>query len=277
MGALPFPGSTLLANNHVRYALRRTLLSPFTDIAASLGPCPRCSCPDHPTHHLACRTTGPLRTIRHTAIKDILVQKIRDSGKEARPEEVVGMFINENQAPVRVIADIRTFLDSHQENLDVTIRHVPFQDHPFPSPTSAEVSAALEAARSNHPDRLHPVLTWDDADDNGPVHPAVDRIRMYRRLATDKAIHPTIRTAEASKRAHYAQVHQSVIPVVITANGVLSASTRAVINSIAVQSNPTSSTEQVKFRDRLLHRLSVALIQHASRMGSLCADRALIS
>ena len=26
---------------------------------------------------------------------------------------------------------------------------------------------------------------------------------------------------------------------------------------------------------RLLHRLSVALIQHASRMGTLCADRAL--
>jgi hypothetical protein len=275
MGALPFPGSTQLANSHVRYALRRTLLSPFTDIAAPSGPCPRCSCPDHPTHHLACRTTGPLRTIRHTAIKDILVQKIRESGREARPEEVVGLFINEQQAPVRVIADITTTLDGQRENLDITIRHVPFQDHPFPNPSPAEVQSALDAARSSHPDRLHPVLAWDDTDDNGPVHPAVDRIRMFRRLATDKAIHPVIRTAEAGKRAHYAKVHQSVLPVTITANGILSASARAAINSLAVQAHPTSTTEQVKFRDKLLHRISVALIQHASRMGSLCADRAL--
>ena len=98
---------------------------------------------------------------------------------------------------------------------------------------------------------------------------------MFRRLAIDKAIHPVIRAAEAEKRTHYAKVHQSVLPITITANGVLSASARAAFNSLAVRSHPTSTTEQVKFRDRLRPRLSVALIQHASRMGALCADRAL--
>ena len=108
-----------------------------------------------------------------------------------------------------------------------------------------------------------------------PFTPVVQNIRMFRRLASDKVIHPVIRAAEAQKRAHYAKVHQSVLPVTITANGVLSASARAAFNSLAVQSNPSSTTEQVKFRDRLIHRLSVSLIQHACRMGTICADRAL--
>ena len=275
LSALPLPGTTMLSNNHARYALRRTLLSPFADITTASGPCPRCSCPDHPTHHLACRITGPLRTIRHTAIKDIIIHKIRESGKEARAEEVVGMLVDQGNGPVRVIADITTILDGHRENLDVTIRHIPPLEAAFPTPQPAEIQAALDASRLIRPDRLHPVLSWDDIDDDGPIHPVVQNIRMFRRLASDKVIHPVIRAAEAQKRAHYAKVHQSVLPVTITANGVLSASARAAFNSLAVQSNPSSTTEQVKFRDRLIHRLSVSLIQHACRMGTICADRAL--
>jgi hypothetical protein len=38
MSALPLPGTTMLSNNHARYALRRTLLSPFADITAPSGP-----------------------------------------------------------------------------------------------------------------------------------------------------------------------------------------------------------------------------------------------
>jgi hypothetical protein len=272
MGAMPFPGTTMLSDPQVRYALRRTLLSPFREIVSPDGVCPRCNgCPDHPTHHLACRTTGPLRTLRHTAIKDILVSKVRDTGKDARPEAVVGHFLS-NGIQVSVRNDITAILNDRIENIDVGIVSIPTPPPHIPLPTPAE----LASPPTDQPaPNLHPALQWDEEEING-VHPQVKLIRKFRQILTDRIIYPVIRDAEKRKRDHYAKVDQSVYPFIISANGTLSSSSRTAIENIAVQFSAHNIMEQVRFRDSIIHRLSVALIQHASRMGTLCSAHTLL-
>ncbi len=63
---------------------------------------------------------------------------------------------------------------------------------------------------------------------------------------------------------------------VISAYGTPSSSSRTAIEKIAVQFNTHNITEQVRFRDSNIHRLYAALIQHASRMGTLCSAHTLL-
>jgi hypothetical protein len=272
MYALPSPGSTMLSRTDLRYAIRRTLLSPFAELMTDAAGCRRCvGINNHPTHHLSCKATGPLRTVRHTAIRDILVSKIIETGREVRTEQVVGSYEDNHQTTHSIRNDISAVIDGNNENIDVSIIAIPPPSAALRPPSPSEVQAALTHDRAHH-QQLHPVMQWDEPDE-GSTHPQVAFIRKFRQLFLSQQVYPHIRTAEDKKRTKYAKAGASVFPFIITANGAVGPSARAAIDGIAISFNSSNVLEQARFRERLMNRLSVALAQFGSRMGSLCVSQ----
>ena len=122
----------------------------------------------------------------------------------------------------------------------------------------------------------HPMLRWTEAD-QGEVHPQVTLIRKFRQMALSAAILPTIAQEERKKRSHYARANTTVIPFVLSAQGVVGPAARHIFDAIAMRYSLLDVQEQVKYRSLLFHRLSVALIQFACRMGAQRASFALVA
>ena len=78
---------------------------------------------------------------------------------------------------------------------------------------------------------------------------------------------------EELKRTHYQKGHVSVWPFVLSATGVVGPAAKALIDAATFQRHPEDAAAQASFRSHMLHRISVILVQHGSRMASTCIGR----
>jgi hypothetical protein len=273
LDATPIQGLTLLTNEQARYALRRGTLSRFAEVCPH-SRCPHCpGTPDSPTHHLHCSITQPQRTLRHTAIKAALATKLAEGGHPVGLEVPVGFYTDEGRLQVhRIIADITAVIDGKLERIDVSVATVPAPAAPIQWPTNDEVQAALQAARRSTAGQGAAALRWDDRLEEG-VHPEVLASREFRALALTRAVLPALKTREELKRTHYQKGHVSVWPFVLSASGVLGPAAKALLDAATFQRHPEDAAAQASFRAHLLHRISVILVQHSSRMASTAIGR----
>ena len=267
LDATPIQGLTLLSDEQARYALRRAGLSRFTDLSPQAR-CPHCpGTPDTPSHHLLCSIAQPQRTLRHTAIKAALATKMAEGGRPVDLEVPVGYFTDDRLQVHRIIADIVGVIDARLERVDVSIAGIPPPATPILWPTAEVVAASLSSSRRAAAGQGAAALRWDDRLEEG-VHPRVLEAREFRALAMEAAILPAIRAREGEKRSHYQKGHVTVWPFVISAVGVVGPAAKALIDAITFQRHPGDAVAQATFRSHLLHRISVILVQHGSRMAS---------
>src|SRR5690606_8267610 len=71
--AIPTSPLTTLSDAEVRYGVRNVLM---IRSGGGGGVCAWCGGANHEMHHLSCRRTSALRTMRHTAIKEAIIDTV---------------------------------------------------------------------------------------------------------------------------------------------------------------------------------------------------------
>ena len=74
---MPCEDDRVMSDDETRYALRRMKLSKFEEAQDPSSTCFQCDLTDHPTHHLTCSSTGPLRTRCHTSMLRAMAAGLR--------------------------------------------------------------------------------------------------------------------------------------------------------------------------------------------------------
>ena len=270
----PTQPSLTLDDQTTAYALRRQLISNFDEAVSANGICPKCSRPDHATHHLLCVTGSAQRsrTKRHTKANRVLAYYLRSVGWG----QVFGSIATEQWVAENRRADILvTVPGAPRKNLDVGITALKPAEGPVNWPTDEEIKTHFEATHPHHDD--------DDDDDTNnhsnklPAHPEValglTKLALFKKASVDKFIEQMTN----QKKHHYGLI--PLTPFIMSAGGCLGKEAEEFLQNCydAIRNSPYQY-DLPEFRRGITFRLAAVLLcfsAAAARSHAMSAMRSL--
>ena len=158
----------------VRYGLRRTHLSEFRELAGRGTRCQNgCGEIEDAMHHLTCSCTQRKRTLRHTAIKNIVAMNCRKVFGNSKVETLVGEGCQ---------ADVQCYMgEGRLETIEVSVTSVRPRKHKVKWPSNQDVLDGLAEDAAAGPPLKGPLFFWNDHSKENP-HPDVLYYRKRRQL-----------------------------------------------------------------------------------------------
>ncbi len=263
---LPTCGALQLRDVDTRYALHRTLLFSLHSEPGN-AVCPGCFRPHDALHHLSCAKTQKMTKVRHNAVRRTVAAVLRRTGERVEEERTCGQLIHDITISNNELG--RTFID-----IGITATSAgPVGPVAWPTNSEVELEIAAEAAR---PAR-DPEFPWDTHQQE-LHHPDSNHTRVYRKLATRKAVAKAMDDMAARKTSHFNRSYapapntprSQFVPFILTACGAINDKARDLLRS-ALQSidHPGKRSRYKKF---CFGRLSIILIKYAAAMASTLND-----
>ena len=280
MSLIPTDPSFSLNDSEYRYGLRLVLQSVFEETVKPGIGCHR-PCSHYrginqvlnPDHFLTCQANGPRRTERHNTIVKALSQFIKKgTGVDCLYEQYVGELPLQNGTVEHKYSDLRFTWDQEVFDYDIGITTVNFGITPtWPSDAAVKAAVAADKAdNTNNNTMERPV--WDqeldlEARDIRLIPDVVLETRKFRQMAWEAGVRPCIAKMEEKKKDMYRRAHAPhVIPVIMTANGAMSACMRDLCQHLIFKAG-SDTQERSAFRARLYGRLSVILLRFGNIMA----------
>jgi hypothetical protein len=250
------------------YAIRRTLLSDFSESLPPTTDCPCCLVPGsaHPMHHLTCKSQSSSFTLRHTCAVNLPVDKLKEVRRETQgvgvfsvtASHTLGGHLSRANNAMKPDFEVVTDAGTTKRTYDVGITAA--STIPRQWPTDTEVEEAIQKdATVRRDNRRKPLFFWEDHSDEH-THPIAVRSRKFRSLALDRSIRKDIMEYHKRKIDHYNGA--AVKPLIMSAGGVPSEDTRQFLSDLTT-ARDSDIAVRAHFNQDLVGSLSIILVNFA--------------